>query len=112
MVAQKKSEPATDAPALPKIDQESMTSAVADEVRPDAAENAEDDRTNVVRYLGIVSERRITREDWEQAGVSDQDGVVWTKGMENAVPIEQFSEEALRVISNQGSEFRIVRDQE
>jgi hypothetical protein len=65
--------------------------------------------TNVVRYTGLVSERRISREDWEQAGVSDQDGVVWTKDANNIVPIDQFSEEALQVLANTG-EFEVIRD--
>lgn len=64
--------------------------------------------TNIVRYTGLVSERRISKEDWEQAGVSDQDGVVWTKDA-SSVPINLFSEEALQVLANTG-EFEVIRD--
>jgi hypothetical protein len=73
------------------------------------AETAEKEPTNIVRYIGLVSERRISKEDWEQAGVSGQDGATWTKDTNSVVPIDHFSEEALRVLANTG-EFEIIRD--
>lgn len=76
---------------------------------PAPEEVVEKEPTNIVRYTGLVSERRISREDWEQAGVSDQDGVVWTKGTGNVIPIDQFSEKALQTLADTG-EFEIIRD--
>lgn len=98
-----------DATPLPEIDQDSMTEKVADRVRPDVDEEVENGPTNVVLYTGIVSERRISKEDFEQAGVSDQDGAVWTKDTGHVVPIDQFSEEALRVLAHTG-EFQVIRE--
>jgi len=95
-----------DAPALPPIDQESMQSAA--EQRVD--ETPDDEMTNVVRYVGVVSERQISREDWEQAGVPDQEGVVWRKDQGNWVSLDRFSPEAIRVLQATG-EFQIVRDE-
>lgn len=102
--------PPEDASKLPKIDQESMTEAVADERRPDLEQEAENGPKNVVRYTGLVSERRISRDDWEQAGVQEQDGVVWTKDTGNVVPLDSFSEQALQTLAHTG-EFQIVRDE-
>jgi hypothetical protein len=102
--------PPADAPKLPEIDQESMTDSVADRERPDVAAEAEAAPRNVVLYKGLVSERRISREDFAQAGVPDQDGAVWTKGTGNVVPIDRFSEEALRVLAHTG-EFQVIRDE-
>lgn len=108
MPARKNEPVVTEQDSLPPVDDESMESA-ADQHRESAAQEAEDGQTNIVRYLGIVSERRISREDFEQAGVEDQDGVVWTKDTGNVLPIDLFSERALEVLTNTG-EFQIVRE--
>lgn len=99
-----------DAPRLPEIDQDSMTEAVADQSRPNLDTEAEDAPRNVVLYKGLVSERRISREDFEQAGAPDQDGAVWTKDTGNVVPIDRFSEQALQVLAHTG-EFLVIRDE-
>lgn len=90
---------------LPDIDEDSPGPA-ADVVEPDAEDESKE--SNVVRYIGIFSERRVTKEDFENAGVSDQDGVVWTKDSKS-VSIDRFNEDALRVLSGTG-EFQIIRD--
>lgn len=88
----------------PRAEEDAATETPAGE--PPASEEREP--TNIVRYTGLVSERIMSKEDWEQAGVSDQDGVVWTKDA-NTLPIDRFSEEALRVLANTG-EFEVIRD--
>jgi hypothetical protein len=88
----------------PRIEEDAATETPTGE--PPVPEEKEP--TNIVRYTGLVSERRISREEWEQAGVLDQDGVAWTKDA-NSVPIDQFSEEALQVLANTG-EFEVIRD--
>lgn len=90
----------------PKID-ETFGDEAAEMTRP--ATEGEQEETNVVRYIGVISERTISREDWEKAGVSDQEGVTWTKDSPS-LPLDNFTEEALRVLSGTG-EFQIVRDQ-
>lgn len=65
---------------------------------------------NSVLYLGVFSERRITREEWVQAGVSDQEGAVWTKSTGKVLPISDFNEQALTVLAGTG-EFRITRSE-
>jgi hypothetical protein len=84
-----------------------MTDALGD-VQRDASD--EGSVVNVVRYLGVVTERHITREEWEQAGVSDQDGVVWTRDTGYIVPIGRFSATALDMIGAMSSEFQVVRE--
>ena len=96
--------PVEDAPQLPDIEEDSLGDA-ADQRREVGDQESE---TNVVRYVGVFSERTVSREDWETAGVPDQEGVTWTKDR-LFVPIEHFSEEALRMLSTTG-EFQIVRD--
>lgn len=86
-----------------------VTTEAAPEEAVEKTDEADAEPTNIVRHTGLVSERRISREDWEQAGVSDQDGVVWTRDTGNVVPIDQFSEEALQVLANEGS-FEVIRD--
>lgn len=104
----KKNEPeTTETEGLPPVDEESMASA-ADRKRETLAQEAEDGKIDIVRYLGIVGERRISKEDFEQAGVEDQDGVTWTRSTGNVLPISLFSEKALEVLTNTG-EFQIVR---
>lgn len=94
--------PEPDAPKLPSIDQESM------DVAADRREEWDDDHEEPgVYYLGVVSERRISSEDFANAGVADQDGAVWTRDGGNRLPKEDFSKEARQLLSSTG-EFRIV----
>lgn len=97
----------SDEEQMPDIDQESMTDALGDAQRDDA--NG-DEAVNVVRYLGVVTERHITREDWEQAGVFDQDGVMWTRATGYTVPIDRFSATALDMIGSMPGEFQVLRE--
>lgn len=96
-----------DAPALPTIDEDSPGPA-ADRTEEPPEEATE---TNVVRYLGIFAERGISKEEWETAGVQNQDGVMWTKATGNILPIDDFTDRALEVLVQTG-EFQIVRDSE
>lgn len=102
-----------DAPPIPTQGTEEVVDVTpgspADEHREDAGDGREE-QTNVVRYLGKVTERRITQEDFAQAGVSEQEGAVWTKDSGYVVPIDHFSEQALTVLASTG-EFEIVREQ-
>lgn len=99
----------------PNDDENSATEEIpaetAEPTENPAEESAEPEaeQTNIVRYTGLVSERGMSREDWEKAGVSDQDGVVWTRDTGNVVPIDRFSEEALQALANSG-EFEVIRD--
>lgn len=94
---------------MPDIDQESMTTALADQTRPDLDGEPAASLTNVVRYTGLVSERRISEEEWREAGVSGQDGVVWTKDTGHVVPLDRFSEAALVRLAHSG-EFQVIRE--
>lgn len=92
--------------SLPSIDEDNPGDA-ADRTRETSEE--EQRETNVVRYLGLFSERSISKNEWEQAGVTDQEGVTWTQDAKS-LPIDRFSENALRVLGATG-EFQIIRDQ-
>lgn len=92
-----------DAPQLPEI-VEDDPGPVADETREPTEEEQEE--KDVVRYLGKFSERSVSREDFENSGVSDQEGAVWTKDSPT-VPKDHFSPEALRVLSASG-EFQVL----
>ena len=61
----------------------------------------------MVRYIGVVSDRRISSEEFAQAGVEGQDGVTWTKETGHVLPASLFSERALRVLVDSG-EFQVV----
>lgn len=60
-----------------------------------------------VYYAGIFSERRISKEDWEKAGVPNQEVTVWRKDSGKRLPLDMFSEKALETLRGTG-EFRIV----
>lgn len=47
-----------------------------------------------VKYMGTATVRRITRDDWMNAGVSDQDTVEWTPENQWTVPRDSLSTEA------------------
>jgi hypothetical protein len=83
---------------------------LADRQNPDAVNSAEEGPNNVVRYTGVVTERHITKADWEQAGVDDQEGVVWTRDTGHTLPTESFSEGALALLRQQGDFAVIQRD--
>lgn len=93
--------PVDDAPKLPEIDQESMEGAA--ERRADVEEFP----PNSVVYLGVLSERRISREDWEGAGIENQGGVVWKRDEGHSLPAQGFTKAALQKMREMG-EFRIT----
>lgn len=47
-----------------------------------------------VRYMGTAHVREITREQWEEARVNDQDSVYWTAANGWTVPASAFNEDA------------------
>lgn len=74
------------------------------------AEPEEVPEANSVLYLGVFADRRISKEEWEQAGVPDQEGSVWTESTGKVLSISDFNEQALAVLAGTG-EFRITRSE-
>lgn len=60
-----------------------------------------------VYHISQATERRITEQDWAQAGVSGQGTVVWDGVNKHYRELEDFSPEALELLKRDSS-FRIV----
>lgn len=56
-----------------------------------------------VTYKGRAATRRITAEQWEKAGVSDQQEVVWDSSNNFQVRVDKLSDEALNALRRDGS---------
>jgi hypothetical protein len=51
-----------------------------------------------IRYIGTAHIREMTREQWEGAGVNDQDSLYWHKGNGWTVPASKISDEAMTYV--------------
>lgn len=60
-----------------------------------------------VVYVGQAPVRTVSREEFEQAGVTDQDTATWSKPNKYSVKKSAFSEAAIGVLLQDGS-FRVV----
>lgn len=69
-------------------------------------EQPEEDTMVIWKGDPNVTERRMTDEDWKNAGVSDGHYVAWSAMNRNAVPVDQFSERELAVLRRSG-DFKI-----
>lgn len=62
------------------------------------ARKVEGGATEVV-YVGDAGTREISKADWRAAGVEDQETVTWNADNEYRVPADQFTEQALQVLT-------------
>jgi hypothetical protein len=60
----------------------------------------------MVVYRGEFGRREITKEQWEQAGISGMPTVVWERASGFKVPVSVFTEQALQVL-RQDQGFRV-----
>lgn len=74
-------------------DPSAFTAVAADEPPGDAPEDAK-----FVTYHGKATQRRITEEQWAQAGVPDQEYAEWNEGNDFAVSVEHLSDKALEAL--------------
>lgn len=74
-------------------DPSAFTAVAADNPPGDAPEDAK-----FVTYHGKATLRRMTEEQWIQAGVSDQEYVEWNEGNGFAVSVEQLNDAALEAL--------------
>lgn len=72
-------------------------------VRPDEKPEALASDAEYVVYQGKAQRRSISAEDWANAGVESQGGVVWEKSNNFQVSVEEFSAKALQALRNDGS---------
>lgn len=68
-----------------------------------------DKKVGVVRYTMAPTTREITKQQWEDAGVKNQDATVWSKLNGWAIPVDQFNKAAMAVISGEEG-FRVDED--
>jgi hypothetical protein len=61
-----------------------------------------------VKYIGLSHRRVITADDWQSVGISDQGSVEWSAINNFSVPVDRFSEEALRTAIEPDDAFVIV----
>lgn len=54
---------------------------------------------DVVKYVGLSTVRRITKQAWEKAGIKGQDTVTWDKSNGYSVPVEKLTDNALQKLS-------------
>lgn len=78
---------------------------------PDALREAGLATAKYVVYIGQFGERVIDTASWDHVGVKDQKKIVW--GRENgwAVPVDSFTDDALKYCDEQDVDF-VVRDVE
>lgn len=62
----------------------------------------------VVKYVGTADVREIDKAGWENAGVTDQNKVVWNKKNRWTVPVEDLSDAAVAYCDDQDSGFAVV----
>lgn len=100
----------SDKPAAPEPEftEETLKNDQMGDLAERRAGDVDESPNNVVRYVGVVTERHLTKADWEAAGVTDQGTVVWTRDTGHVLPIESFSDAALNVLRGQ-SEFAVVQ---
>ena len=67
----------------------------------------EEDNGPTVHYVGSSSNRVITQEEWEQAGITDQPTVMWDESNDRTVPLDSLTELAQQRLGNEpGFEIR------
>jgi hypothetical protein len=64
-----------------------------------------------VHYTGQATVRRITRREWEKAGVGKQADVEWTVRNRHLVPVEDLTDAALQRLESEHG-FRVVSGSE
>lgn len=65
----------------------------------------------VVQYVGTADVRIIDKAGWDNAGVRDQNKVVWDKKNKWTVPVEDLSDAAVAYCDEEDSGF-VVKDAE
>lgn len=65
-----------------------------------------------VEYKGQATHRRISREDWERAGIADQGDVEWSRETNMRVGLDHLTDEALEVLRRDGGFSVPARSQE
>lgn len=65
-----------------------------------------------VEYRGQATHRRISRADWEAAGVQDQGDVEWSKDTGMRVGVDHLTDEAMEVLRRDGGFSVPARSQE
>lgn len=58
---------------------------------------------NYVEYKGMATVRRVTKEQWEQAGVLEQDTVEWSADNRMRVPLNDLNPTAQNFLRHDGS---------
>lgn len=72
-------------------------------VRPTEPVGEAEPGYNWVEYKGLATERRISASDWDRAGISDAADSVWNVGNNFRVRADDFIEEQLQILRNDGS---------
>lgn len=63
-------------------------------------------KTDPVVYIGGATRRKITKENWEGAGIKGQDGLVWNVLNNKRCKVEDLTSEALEfLLVNHPGEF-------
>lgn len=62
----------------------------------------------VVRYIGTADVREIDKAGWDNAGVTDQNKVVWNRKNNWTVPVEDLSDAAVAYADEQDSGFVVT----
>lgn len=62
----------------------------------------------VVKYIGTADVREIDKAGWDNAGVTDQNKVVWNRKNKWTVPVEDLSDAAVAYCDNDDSGFAVV----
>jgi hypothetical protein len=92
--------------------QETEEAVSSDQVDTAGFENMQVDRESAnkdvpsVVYTGVAGTMSITKDQWEQAGITDQEGVVWDSSNGFTIPLDRLSDNAVaRLRSEPG--FRV-----
>lgn len=76
-----------------------MSSPTTTPPAPTAAKPAAtEEKTKQVKYTGDAGTREITKAQWKQAGAEGQEATVWNAENGYALPITNFSEDALEIL--------------
>lgn len=66
------------------------------------------DSGKVARYVGTADVREIDKAGWDNAGVTDQNKVVWNRRNNWEVPLADLSDSAIAYLDNDDDGFVIV----
>jgi hypothetical protein len=64
--------------------------------------------SQAVKYTGTADDKVITKADWKAIDIDDQDTVTWSWRNDWAVPVDQFTEEALNYCKNVDGALKII----